>query len=252
LPGDDTDCLTCITAPLIFNINRALTHSQPLTFIENNNIFANKAKKYLFSKHMRDVMNLINKLIAMSAVMAMAGNVAYAQTTKSNGSLTVRGVAGMGLTFGGEKLATATYTNGTSIDIKAGDLAQFKVGAEFAVAKDWAIQTTIGYHTARANASNGGITFQRFPLEGLMFYQATPAFRIGAGLRAALSPKLSGSGVTNIGSYSFNTKPGVVLEGEFTLGSNYGITLRAVGEKYGIGNTTIDGSHGGIGFNFYF
>ncbi len=193
---------------------------------------------------------------ALAALSLCTISGAYAQTAKpamNNGSLSVRGVVSMGFTFGGDELVNATYQNGDTKKINAGGLINFKGGVEFPVAQDWTVQTTIGYHFDKVNASNGSITFQRFPLEGIAFYQFAPQFRAGAGLRAALSPKLSGSGVAGgLGSNDYSTKLGFVVEGEYLFSQHFGLSVRGVSEKYGVGNQTINGSHGGFGLNYYF
>jgi hypothetical protein len=194
---------------------------------------------------------------ALAAFSLCAISGAYAQTAKpamNNGSLSVRGVVSMGITVGGDELANPAYVNGNSQKLTAGGLINFKGGVEFPVAQDWTVQTTIAYHVDRVNASNGSITFQRFPLEGIAFYHVSPQFRVGAGLRAALSPKLSGSGVgtTYVSNTDYSTKLGFVVEGEYLFSPHFGVSVRGVSEKYGVGNATIDGSHGGVGLNYYF
>jgi hypothetical protein len=193
--------------------------------------------------------------VAMMAGLTFAG-AASAQTANpaTNGSLSVRGVMGMDFTFGGDKLDTAIYQGGTTKDITAGGLVQFKGGAEFAIAPQWTLQATIGYHVDRAGATNGSIAFQRFPLEAIAFYQASQQFRIGAGLRAALSPNFSQSGVAGNANIDLTTKLGFVIEGEYMFSPQFGLSVRGVSEKYGVSgySGTIDGSHGGIGMRYHF
>ncbi len=166
----------------------------------------------------------------------------------------MRGVMGLDFTFGGDKLDTATYTNGVNRDITAGGLMQLKGGAEFQLAPQWSLQATIGYHVDRAGANNGSITFQRFPLEAIAFYQVAPQFRLGAGLRAALSPNFSQSGVAGNANLDLTTKVGFVIEGEYMFSPQFGLSVRGVSEKYGVSgySGTIDGSHAGIGMRYHF
>lgn len=200
-------------------------------------------------------MTVFKKAAVIAAISLCAVTGAYAQSAKpatNNGSLSVRGVVSMGFTFGGDEFGTVTYDNGDTKKITAGGLINFKGGVEFPITQDWTLQTTIGYHFDKANAKNGNASFQRFPLEGLAFYNATPQFRVGAGLRAALSPKFSVSGDLGNLSGDYSTKLGFVVEGEYLFSPHFGLSVRGVSEKYGVGNTTINGSHGGFGLNYYF
>lgn len=181
------------------------------------------------------------------------GALATAPVQAQTAAAPVRGVLGLAATFGGDDLVTTQYTNGSSSTISAGGLLQIKLGAEFQLAPQFALQTTVGYHFDRRTASNGDVTFERYPLEALAFYQLGPQFRLGAGLRSALNPKLSGTGAaSSIGNNSFSSKLAAVVEAEYAFSPVMSVTFRAVNEKYTFANQTINGSHGGIGINFYF
>jgi hypothetical protein len=196
-------------------------------------------------------MTVFKKAAVIAAISLCAVSGAFAQSAKPADNGGIHGVVGFGATFGGEDLVTVVYTDGKTATLKSGGVVQFKGGMEFGLAKDWALQTTIGYHFDKVNASNGSVTFQRFPLEGIVFYSVAPQFRIGAGLRKALSPKLSGTGFVS-GSADLGSKVGVVLEGEYLPTPSLGITVRAVSEKYTVGNESFNGNHGGIGLNYHF
>lgn len=199
-----------------------------------------------------------SKLGVIALVMAFASLGAQAQTASTpanNGSLSVKAVIGFGASFGGDSIASAQYTNGNNVNIRAGEVVTFKGGAEFALSPSWTLQTTIGWHFAKANANNGNVTFQRYPLEGIVFYQAAPNFRMGLGLRKSLNASLSASGLGTqyATSQDYSSKLAGVAEGEFLMGPHFGITLRAVSENFKrTDGSTVNGSHGGIGFNYYF
>jgi hypothetical protein len=165
------------------------------------------------------------------------------------------GFVGMGLTGGGDTLVHVTYTNGDTHDIKAGGLIDFRGGFEYRQkGSPFAIQGSIGYHFDRASASNGSVRFERFPVELLGFWYATPNVRLGGGVRYATSPEVRSSGVasSSVGNASLSADPGAVLEGEYLFGDHFGVTLRAVTEKYKVGGVKIDGDHIGVRFNYYF
>jgi opacity protein-like surface antigen len=164
-----------------------------------------------------------------------------------------RFLLGMGLSGGGDKLASARYEDGDTVNIHAGGLIYFTAGADFHVTPEFSLQGTVNYHVDRANARNGNIKFERFPVELIGYYQPNPSWRVGGGVRYASSPKLSGSGAGSGVEGNFDSNTGAVVEGEYFTSPKLGIKLRYVHETYkerGFGD--IDGSHVGLSANFYF
>jgi hypothetical protein len=172
---------------------------------------------------------------------------------------------GMGITGGGDKLATANFTNGSTQNIDAGGLIYLKAGADWRVGPNMSIQGTFGYHTDLVNANNGDLKFNRTFVEGLAFWGLTPTQRIGFGARQTFGAKLSSSGAAStVGNIEFKGNVGAVLEYEwlFSKRGNSGssITVRLVSEKYtpdkfngrSVTGKDVDGSHVGLGFNLYF
>jgi hypothetical protein len=161
---------------------------------------------------------------------------------------------GTGLTFGGDKLATAEYENGGSIDIRAGSMIAVVAGVDYRVTQEFSLQATFGYHFDNASASNGDIRFERFPIEVLAYYQTAPKWRVGAGARYISSPKLKSSGAADIGDFSFDNTVGAVIEAEYMISPKVGIKMRYVNEKYEISGVPgkIDGSHAGVFGIYYF
>ncbi len=167
----------------------------------------------------------------------------------------VRGFVGFGLTGGGDKLATVQWSNGESTNIKAGGLIDFRVGADVRPGDSpFALQGSIGWFFDRANATNGSVKFERFPVELLGTWRAADHLRFGAGLRRVGNGKLKGSGAAaNLGTTTFTGKTGYVIEGEWLAGRIYGFALRYVSEEYTAPNgVKVDGSHVGLRMNVYF
>ena len=114
---------------------------------------------------------------------------------------------------------------------------------------------------AHAGLDNGNQRFSRWPLEAIALYSVAPQFRLGIGARYASSAKFTSDGAGYVGNADFSSRLGAVFMGEWLITPSMGLQLRYVNEKYkvdGIDNNgdpvraTIDGSHGGIGFNYYF
>lgn len=157
-----------------------------------------------------------------------------------------------GLTYGGDTLATAVYTNGDTKNIKAGSIFQFGMGGLWQMQDTpIAIQLTANYHFDGASGSNGSLKFTRYPIEGLLYYTGIERVHLGAGVRYVLSPSYK----DNVGiSYTVNFENTTGLVGEF----GYAMTpvlwmnFRLVSEKYKSGSTTVNGNHAGLIFTYRF
>ncbi|QYF92327.1 carbohydrate porin [Massilia sp. PAMC28688] len=195
------------------------------------------------------------KKIAVAAfALALASMSAHAQTYVLVEPKPYRFLAGAGLTFGGDRLATAEFEDGGEIDIRAGSMVALYAGAEFAVNDQMALQANIGYHVDSATAYNGDIRFGRYPVELLGYYKVSPQWRIGGGARFVNSPKLSSSGAGDIGDFEFKNSTGLVLEGEYSINPSLGVKVRYVSEKYETRDfvSKHDGNHVGVLLNYYF
>src|SRR5262245_28206956 len=118
------------------------------------------------------------KKLILATTLVCAGLAAQAQERS------VRGVLGLGLTGGGDTLATVVYTDGSTDSIKAGGLVHVFGGAEFSLGSAVTMQATIGYHVDETSgASNGSLRFSRYPVELLGHFQVAPQVRLGGGAR---------------------------------------------------------------------
>jgi hypothetical protein len=162
---------------------------------------------------------------------------------------------GTGLTFGGYRLATVTYSNGYSQDINGGSLVQVYAGGEFRLNDSVSLQGTAGYHfNESSGASDGSVRFSRVPLELIAIVRVVDSVRVGAGVRRALNPKLEGSGVASNINVKFNDSTSLVVEGEYLFTPHIGLKARYVNEKYqpSSGGSKVSGKHTGVMFNYYF
>ena len=163
-------------------------------------------------------------------------------------------VIGTGITGGGEKLATVTYTNGDTQDIRSGGLVHYFAGVDVRAAPHVSVQATVGYHVdTSSGASNGSVRFTRVPVEVLGYFHVSDAIRLGGGVRLVNSPELVGRGVASNINESFDNTVGVVLEGEYKFTNWFGLKLRAVSESYRSKSTGLkaNGDHAGVYAAFY-
>lgn len=165
-------------------------------------------------------------------------------------------LVGAGLTFGGDTLVTAQFSNGESEDIKGGGLLHFYGGAEYRLGEQVSLQATVGYHVDNTSAaSNGSIRFSRIPVDLLAYYHVNPQVRIGGGVQIVNGPEIKGSGVASGLNVEFKNATGVVVEGEYFFTPKAGVKLRYVSQKLEVENGSApkaDGNHLGLMLNYYF
>ena len=162
-------------------------------------------------------------------------------------------VLGASVTFGGEKLATVEYTDGSSQSIKSGGLVHLFGGAEYQSGK-FALQVNVGYHVDDTSASNGSVKFSRVPVEVLGFWNVADKVRLGGGIRKATDAKIKGSGAaSSLGSVSLDSDVGVVLQVQYFFDNDkFSAFARYVAEDYKVSGTSVGGKHGGIGVSYRF
>jgi hypothetical protein len=154
----------------------------------------------------------------------------------------------IGLTFGGDTLATAYFTNGDTKSIKAGELLQIGLGALYQFdTMPLALSMTANYHWDSVTASNGDMKFKRYPIEMLAYYSGMERFRVGGGVRMVQSPEITLSINGTSQTYKYDNTTGLVLETGFKLDKSSWLNLRYVSEQYKGNNLlTKNGSHFGL------
>ncbi len=164
----------------------------------------------------------------------------------------VKPVFKLGADFGGETIATVTFTNGSQKSIDANEGLYIGGGASFLLdSKDIEIETTLSIKYTSITASNGDVTWTRFPLEVLAFYRA-PKFRVGGGLTYHLSPKLSGSGVAGGLNVNVDDALGAVLQGDWLITQKISVGLRYTSLSYKANGVTAKSDGVGVTIGFIF
>jgi hypothetical protein len=187
------------------------------------------------------------KRLAITVALGLAA-VAGVQAQERN----VRGVLGVGVTGGGDTLATVVYTDGSTDSIKSGGLVHLFGGAEFRLCTQVTMQATVGYHVDETNgASDGSLRFSRYPIELLAHYHVAPNFKLGGGARFVNNAKIDSRGVLSGARVDFDNTVGAVIEGEWMVTPSIGLKLRYVNETYKGGGVSVDADHGGFYFSWY-
>jgi hypothetical protein len=194
-------------------------------------------------------MKLIAAITALCTV-ALVPTLAHAGLDSAN---PVHPLLGIAITGGGDKLSTVEFVNGPTQSVTAGGLVQIYGGVEYHEnGSPIAFQGTLGYHVDSVNADNGSQRFSRFPLEAIVLFNATPKFRVGVGARYAMAAKFTSDGAGYVGNGDFKSQLGGLVMGEWLITPSMGVQVRYVHETYSIEGLKVDGSHGGLGFNYYF
>ncbi|MES2521194.1 MAG: hypothetical protein V4617_00755 [Gemmatimonadota bacterium] len=170
----------------------------------------------------------------------------------------LRGVARLGLEYGGEKVVQFEYEDGSTPDVTAGGGLLLTVGGVYRVAdvgrSAIEAQASVGlkYRTIPA-ATNQSANWLRYPVEALVFFRAPSSFRVGVGTTVHLANSLKASGDVANGRIDFKTKPGVLLQAEY-LKNEWGIDLRYTALEYEISNGvgTVGASNIGVGASYFF
>ena len=183
------------------------------------------------------------------AVAALAPSFAQAAADDSG----FHPLVGAAITYGGDDIATVRFESGGTRTIKAGGLLQIHAGAEYRVPDSpLSFLATIGYHVDNITASNGSLRFDRFPIEAIVLWAPQPHLRLGVGARYAMSAHFSSSGDADIGSFDAKAEVGALLMGEWRITPSQGVQVRYVHETYKVFGESVDGSHFGVGYNYYF
>lgn len=185
----------------------------------------------------------MNKLTLCSTVMLASS--LYAGQAFSGGDdgglhFLVKG----GLTTGGDDIFDIRYTDGSSKKVKAGGLLEVGAGVLYnAPQTPVSAQLTLNYHFDTASASNGDASFERYPLEGALYYTGVKDWRFGAGARLALSPKAETSIDRNDIDIAFKDTVGYLVEIGYRVLPGFWINLRAVQEDYEVEKITYNGTN---------
>lgn len=203
----------------------------------------------------------MKKILVSLAILSVC-TLAQAQNSKW------RFFAGVGLSNGGETIASGTITTiGTTqvlpFEIQAGTGTQYRLGADFRLAERLTLQGSIGRSVSDPMGMNGSLTFTITPVELLGFVNITDALRLGAGVRRSTA-EMKGTGVSAAwsGNGSYDSSGGSVVEVQYlfasaeaqpgTQRSQFGISARFVNESFSHNAVTSKGNTYEIGVALYY
>lgn len=196
--------------------------------------------------------------------LALAAMTQFAQAQDGSD---LRFYAGIGITHGGDTLASGEIQNEqsgvlTPFNIRPGTSAELRVGADYRVADRFHIQASVGYADQSPQGTNGSLDFRENPIELMGFFNVWQGLRVGAGLRKSYA-EFSGEGVgaqwPGLGKYT--SSHGSVLEVQYLFSGDGkyesqhglgGFSLRVVNEDLSHDGYSINGHHYEFGGVFYY
>jgi hypothetical protein len=186
------------------------------------------------------------------AVVALSA-VATASPAEAQGKL--RGVARLGVEYGGEKVIQFQYSDGSTPEVTAGGGLLLSGGVALEVFKSLDAQVTAGWkYQTIPEASNQKASWKRFPVEGLLFYRTPLGLRLGGGATMHVGNVLAASGAALNSRVEFKTNPGYVLQAEYERPA-FSFDVRYTMMKYEVesgGSGTVGANSFGAGFSFLF
>jgi hypothetical protein len=138
-----------------------------------------------------------------------------------------------GLSGGGDELARVRFADGYSESIDAGGLFHLAAGVVIKPPQSpLALQATIGWQSDSVSASNGDVTFTRYPIELLGFWHGIPGWRLGGGARFVNGAEFESDVNGFSDTVTYKDTVGLVLETGFNIFPGGWLNLRYVDEDY--------------------
>lgn len=156
-----------------------------------------------------------------------------------------------GYDTGGDDIKDVAFTSGQSDSIEANE--GFYLGGGVSVLNGAGNVEFLGSLSSkyqRIHASNGDITWTRFPLDALVFYRMR-SLRLGGGVSYVLHPRLKGSGDASSINTAFPNALGAVLQGDYLLG-RVSLGVRYTVLDYKSAGGTVKSNGLGVSFGIAF
>ena len=208
-----------------------------------------------------------NKTLAAAAILLLGMITVVAEAENEEANLSrMDWFVGFGLTHGGDELAEVEVEydgDNHDEDLRAGELITLAAGiVVYFPLPEWSLQTSIGYHTDAVGDYDDDITFDRYPLELIPFYNFRN-HRLGAGLSYHLSPELD---LKEIGGpkVKFDDALGWLVEYDYSFSGwekgGFVVGVRYLWIDYEVDKVNsirtsgveIDGNHVGVHVNYMF
>ncbi len=176
-------------------------------------------------------------------------------TPLTSHAMEVRGLFNVGYDFGGDRLVTIIYTDGSTdfVDANRGIFFGGGVSLVWEPAGAMETQLTLNYKFEETDPfASGGVKFSTTQFDAVQVFNVNPQLSLGVGLTHHMSPKVAGTGVIS-GTAQYDDATGGLFQVGFRLSDRSQIGMRYTNITYkGRGLADADGSGFGIFFNVGF
>ena len=158
----------------------------------------------------------------------------------------------VGADFGGDELVTVTFTSGDTRTIHANDGLFLGGGVSILNdARDLEAEISLSFKFDTISASNGDVTWSRWPLDALLFYRL-PSMRLGGGLTYHINPELKGSGAVGNIFDKFDDALGIILQADYSISERHHIGVRYTSIEYKLNAPGLQGTAKSNGLGLVF
>jgi hypothetical protein len=188
---------------------------------------------------------------SIAALTFSIGQTAHAEADTDTGvpHTALQLLLGGGLTFGGDDILKAQYTNGAEDEMEAGGLIDLKAGFRYqAPDSSLVAQATVGYFFDSVNAKNGDAEISRIPLEALAFFNFGNHL-LGGGVTYHTSNNTESDFAGASFDEDFKDAAGLVVEYGYKVSPQATVAIRLVDIDYEFESTQtvkVDASHVGL------
>lgn len=171
----------------------------------------------------------------------------------------IRPVLSFGYDFGGERVGSATFDDGSNENLDANQGVNFAGGISVPLQQGLSLQSTVGYHTGSVDAPNGDMRWSNFPWETTLQAQVNQ-ITLGGGVVYHVNPKFKSGGVlTELGDYKFDDAMGFQVQAAWspysynnTADLSLGVKYTSVDFELNDSDTEIDGDTLGVFMSYKF
>lgn len=128
-------------------------------------------------------MKIKTKLTSIALLVLSNSSMANNSNELSDSMFDVKALVEMGLSFGGDTVGELEYENGDEAEVTSGGGFFIGGGIDMAVRNEaYGFLLTASYHGDSATASNADVTFDRFVINAMPYYQVKDNVSFAAGL----------------------------------------------------------------------
>ena len=192
-------------------------------------------------------------LVSRVLAMIVLSSIALSSSAAAQGRL--RGMIRLGGEMGGDEVIQFQYADGSTPSVTAGGGLVLSAGAALQAFGPIEAQVNAGWkYRTIPEASNQSASWNRFPVEALLYYRTPLGVRVGGGATMHLANVLEADGDALNARVEFKNNPGFLFQAEYAL-RNFSFDVRYTVMKYEIesgGAGTVDANSIGAGFSYVF